>query len=225
MKVFMYRETGPALSRMIGIWLRQGLFVLVRGVTFRLVFGIRIKAVRLAPNPGGAVVYVANHQSHLDTPAILTALGVERRRTTAVAAAEDYFFVRKGVVNRLSIYLLNLFPFCRSRDRIDANQRRMRALVASGTSILIFPEGTRTTTGIMAPFKKGIGHIVKDLNVPVVPLKVENAYNLMRRGTRFPSAGVVKIIEGRAIAFGLESTAEITRRLEDAVRDLDERAA
>ena len=225
MKTIIYRETGPDLSRMIRMWLRQGLFVLVQAVTFRLLFGIRVKAVRLAPKPSGAVIYVANHQSHLDAPAILTALGLGRRRATAVAAAQDYFFVRKGMVNRLSIYLLNLFPFYRSRDHIDANQRRMRSLVESGSSILIFPEGTRTLTGVMAPFKKGIGHIVKDLNVPVVPLRVQNTYNLMRRGTLFPAAGMVRIIEGKAISFGSESASEITARLEDTVRHLDRQAA
>lgn len=60
---------------------------------------------------------------------------------------------------------------------------RMRREIDEGRSILAFPEGSRTRTGRVAPFRKGIFYIARDLGVPIVPVAVTGAFDLMRAGS------------------------------------------
>ncbi|HEY8430087.1 MAG TPA: lysophospholipid acyltransferase family protein [Sandaracinaceae bacterium] len=60
---------------------------------------------------------------------------------------------------------------------------RIRKEIAEGRSILAFPEGTRTRTGRVQPFRKGIFYIARDLGVPIVPVAVTGTFDLMRPGS------------------------------------------
>lgn len=60
---------------------------------------------------------------------------------------------------------------------------RMRREIDEGRSILAFPEGSRTRTGRVAPFRKGIFYIARDLGVPIVPVSVTGTFDLMRAGS------------------------------------------
>jgi 1-acyl-sn-glycerol-3-phosphate acyltransferase len=60
---------------------------------------------------------------------------------------------------------------------------RMRREIDEGRSILAFPEGTRTRTGRVGPFRKGIFYLARDLGVPVVPVAVTGAFDMMRPGS------------------------------------------
>lgn len=64
----------------------------------------------------------------------------------------------------------------------DLTQRIKREIDA-GRSILAFPEGSRTRTGRVAPFRKGIFYIARDLGVPIVPVAVTGAFDVMRAGS------------------------------------------
>jgi 1-acyl-sn-glycerol-3-phosphate acyltransferase len=58
----------------------------------------------------------------------------------------------------------------------------MRAEVAKGHSLLVFPEGTRTVDGRVGPFKSGVLRLARDLGVPVVPVAVTGMYDVLRKG-------------------------------------------
>lgn len=58
-----------------------------------------------------------------------------------------------------------------------------RAEVARGHSLLVFPEGTRTTTGRVGPFKTGTLRMARDVGVPVVPVAVTGMYEVLRKGS------------------------------------------
>lgn len=60
---------------------------------------------------------------------------------------------------------------------------RMRREIDEGRSILAFPEGTRTRTGRVTPFRKGIFYIARDLGVPIVPVAVTGSFDMMRAGS------------------------------------------
>src|SRR5262249_3184081 len=111
----------------------------------------------------GPAIFIANHTSNLDTPAILAAMPAKWRRRVAVAAAADYWFAPdQGLTGRLAgplaALLYNAFPFSRT-DAVEASLRYLGELVDDGWSILLYPEGGRSDTGQMCPFKKGIGLI------------------------------------------------------------------
>jgi len=89
--------------------------------------------------------------------------------------------------------------------------------------VMIFPEGHETKDGRMQPFKSGIGILVSELNVPVVPIKLNGLFELKKRRQYFVRPGTVTVTFGEAVAFRAgESPEEITRELESRVRELGE---
>src|ERR1044071_7581811 len=91
------------------------------------------------------VVLVANHSSHLDTPAILRALPAAWRRRTVVAAAADHFYQHRSVASGVSL-LFNTVPVSRSGGGADALEH-IQELVGDGWNLLIYAEGTRSRDG------------------------------------------------------------------------------
>jgi 1-acyl-sn-glycerol-3-phosphate acyltransferase len=67
--------------------------------------------------------------------------------------------------------------------------------VKRGSRIMIFPEGTRSRTGELLPFKKGLFHLCVKTGVPIVPMYIEGAYGILRPGSLFirPAGVTVKI--------------------------------
>ena len=59
----------------------------------------------------------------------------------------------------------------------------MREALKGGHAILAFPEGHRTTTGRLGPFRKGVFFLARDLEIPIVPVTVTGAFDLMRKGS------------------------------------------
>ncbi len=148
--------------------------------------------------PEGALLIVANHASHLDTVAVLAALG-HRGTAVRVAAAEDYFF-RNRVLGAAAVSLLGAFPFPR-RGGCRAGLRRARALVEGGESVLVFPEGTRATAGDNCSFKPGVGLLAQG-GVPILPMGIAGTAEAMPRGARRPGHGQVVVVIGTPLCFG-----------------------
>lgn len=164
----------------------------------------------------GPVIFVANHASHLDTPLILLSLPDEWRRRTTVAAASDYFFdtwwraVGSAVV-------FNTFPIDRRGGSIAATPGDV---LAEGWSMVIYPEGTRSTDGWMGRFQLGAAWIAVQHGVPVVPIAHRGTFSAMPRGQGWPSPGRRPL----TIRFGEplrprqdESPREFAPRIRDAV--------
>ncbi len=164
-------------------------------------------------------LFVANHGSHLDTPSILRALPARIRRRTAVAAAADYFYRSRPAGFALSL-ALNAFPFSRE-GTVRASLSHCGKLVEDGWSLLIYPEGTRSCTGEMLPFKSGIGLLATELQIPIVPIAVEGTCAILPKGSRWPRPGPVAVKIGTPIHFeqGTSRTGAAAQ-LQDAVTSL-----
>ena len=144
------------------------------------------------------VLLIANHSSHLDTLSILRALPARLRRRTAVAAAADYFY-RIYLLGRGMSLVLNTFPFFREGD-VRASLEYCGDLADRGWSVLIYPEGTRSTSGTIQPFRIGIGLLATGLRVPVVPIAVEGTHEILPKGRTRPRPGPVTIRFGAPLA-------------------------
>jgi len=71
---------------------------------------------------------------------------------------------------------------------------KAKAQIADGVSMVIFPEGARTLTGKMGPFKRGAFHIACDLKLPIVPLTINGPYDVLKRNTRHLKPGRLELV-------------------------------
>jgi 1-acyl-sn-glycerol-3-phosphate acyltransferase len=124
---------------------------------------------------GGPFVFAPNHQSHLD---ILLLLGFLPGRTRFAAKRELW---RHPVVGAV-LDTLGMVPIDREHP-----ERAVAALNRAGDepgSLVVFPEGTRSRTGELLPFKKGAFVIAIETGFPVVPVVCRGTRRLMPRGSR-----------------------------------------
>ncbi|MEE9295473.1 MAG: AMP-binding protein [Phycisphaerae bacterium] len=162
---------------------------------------IRVKAHGLANLPKqGAFILTANHSSHLDSAAVISAIGRALRgtgRRCYVAAAEDYFF---NTPFKAMVFgdLCDTVPFDRNSDGVEG-LRRCSEKLADGQPLLLFPEGTRSVTGEIQPFKIGAAVLAVEMQVPIVPVHIENTYELLPKGHRIVRPGVVTVRFGRPL--------------------------
>jgi 1-acyl-sn-glycerol-3-phosphate acyltransferase len=152
----------------------------------------------------------------------MAAQGKHYRRVFSLGA-RDYFF-RGRCGSWLSTHLLNMIPIDRSRPDFRTINRCAEVVKRSGI-ILMFPEGTRSLTGEIQPFRLGLGLVAQRLDVPIVPVLVRGTHQALPKGTRFPRRGAIDVVFGEPIrvrndAAGRLSYAEIARRTSSAVADL-----
>ena len=96
----------------------------------------------------------------------------------------------------------------------------MGRLVDAGVSILLFPEGERSLSGRMLHFKPGVGLMVKELGIPVVPVGIRGVEKVLPRGRNFPKQGTVTVTFGPPLCFTTETPEEIISKAEAAVARL-----
>jgi long-chain acyl-CoA synthetase len=159
---------------------------------------LRVQGRAYLQGLSGPTLFIANHTSHVDAPTVLRALPPDLRRRVAVAAAADYFFTNRRLAFVTSL-LLNGFPF--SRDTaVRESLEYCGELVDDGWSILIYPEGTRSPTGTLQPFKRGIGLLAAQLRVPVVPIALAGLHRVLPKGARWPRTGPVVVRFGPPVS-------------------------
>ncbi len=147
--------------------------------------------VRGAENlPEGGFIVAANHCSHLDTGAVVTAFG-KRGHELFVMGARDYFFNRR-LKGWFFHTFLKVIPFDRT-ERVIEGLRLARSVLVSGRPVLIYPEGKRSVGGELLPFKPGIGLLGVELGVPIVPCLVEGTFAAMPKGKAIPRRSKVRV--------------------------------
>jgi 1-acyl-sn-glycerol-3-phosphate acyltransferase len=171
-----------------------------------------------------SLIMVANHCSHLDTLCLLAALPLRKLHRAFPAAASDYFFQS---VPRLWVaaILVNALPFAR-QARVRQSLSLCRELLANpGTILIIFPEGTRSTTGEVGEFKSGIGALVAGRDVAVAPCFIDGSFRAWPKGRRLPRPRKIRLVIGtprnyRNYGTGKSDIGAIATELRDAVNQL-----
>ena len=138
------------------------------------------------PNKNTPVVMVANHESMTDIWAIYF-INAQFRWLSK----EEVFKVPMiGHCMRICNYVAI------KRGNRGSHEQAMTEsadLIRAGLSMLFFPEGTRSETGELKPFKIGAFKLAREMNVPVLPIAMHGAGKLLRKGTLSPCAASVKI--------------------------------
>jgi 1-acyl-sn-glycerol-3-phosphate acyltransferase len=171
-----------------------------------------------------SLIIVANHCSHMDTLCLLAALPLRKLHRAFPAAASDYFFQS---VPRLwaAAILVNALPFAR-QARVRQSLSLCRELLANpGTILIIFPEGTRSTTGEVGEFKSGIGALLAGRDVAVAPCFIDGSFQAWPKGKRFPRPRRVRLVVGMPRNYRDRGTDKIgicaiAAELRDAVNEL-----
>ncbi len=138
----------------------------------------------------------ANHTSHLDGQAIAVALAKNGDRIS-ILAAQDYFFDHP-VKSWLCKTFLHMIPLDRQGNFLKGMQECQETL-ARHKPVLIFPEGTRSLTGKMQPFQPGLGWLALQLNVPILPVYIDGAYEALPKGKWFPRPHPIQIVIGKPL--------------------------
>lgn len=166
----------------------------------------------------GPLLVISNHVSDVDVGLIQTALLPRLRHRLATATggealellrlpAPDRHWFGRGydrVQWILGVSLLNLFPLPR-----QAGFRKSFAYageaVDRGYNVLVFPEGRHTPDGKLCPFRAGIGLLVNNLGIPVLPLRIDGLFEIKSAGKRFTAPGRIQVRIGKPIQFPPET--------------------
>jgi len=195
---------------------------------------LRVEGLSHLEGLEGPVIFAANHQSHMDVPVILLSLPAKWRYRVAPAMAKEFFkahfnpasFTRKEwFTNSLNYYLacmfFNAFPLPQREAGTRQTLRYIGEVIASGYSVLIFPEGKRTLRGEIAPFRPGIGMIGARLDVPVIPVRIVGLEKVLHQKMKWPKRGPVRVVFGAPLRLAGEDYPALAAEVEQAVRGLE----
>src|SRR5690348_4001105 len=182
----------------------------------------------------GPLLVICNHIDDVDVGFVQTALPFRFRHKLATAAGGEALqalrtppqdrniFLR--VFDRIEwffgVMLLNLFPLPRQAGFRDSF-RFAGESVDRGYSILVFPEGRHTKDGKMNPFRSGIGLLAKNLGIPVLPMRIDELFEVKNAGKRIARPYQISVKIGTPISFSAETEPEsIPATLQQAVEQL-----
>jgi len=176
----------------------------------------------------GPALFIGNHTSFMDGPAMYIALPKRYQGKTAFPTAADRFFVKGRRDPRKQGWwfslVYNSFPLQRGGGR--ASLAHADWLLDKGWSIGIFPEGARGSAAKLARFRMGPASLAISHGVPVVPMYFEALGAIRPKGTREATPGPVTVRIGPPIRFPTDAdVAEATRDLYRAVEALGREAA
>jgi len=197
------RDPDPIYRAGIG-----GVMFFVRAV------GVRVRVKGTERIPPGVCLFVANHTSTLDAPAVVEAIP----RRIAILLKESLF--RWPIVGQ-AFRLAHFVPVVRTGgEAAIASLEKATADLRAGQSFLIYPEGTRSPDGRLQKFKKGAVVMAINAGVHIVPIACSNAHRLMKKKSLVIHSGeiLVEFLDPiDASAYTTESRDELNDRVHDAI--------
>ena len=160
--------------------------------------GVRVSVEGLDRlSPGATYVFVANHQSIYDIPVVFASLPFQLR---IIAKASLGRFPILGWHLRRSGHML----VDRRRPDRQGIFSWATSLPSRGLSLIVFPEGTRSRDGLVAPFKAGSFFPAVQTGIAIVPISVVGSRHVMRKGELTTRPGDVRLIVHAPIAMTAE---------------------
>lgn len=136
----------------------------------------------------GPFIIAPNHQSFLDGPIVASGLSCKTLRNSYFFATEEHVKhpVVKSLAKRNNIILME-------KRNLKNSILKLSEVLKLGKNVVIFPEGSRSYDGEMVPFKKTFAILSKELNVPVVPVCIRGAYDVLPRGSRWIKSKKIEV--------------------------------
>ena len=219
-------------------WTRTALLRWIRALTlhllilpvFRHYIPVRVEGLSRLEKLHPPVLFSANHLSHLDTVAILSALPRRWRLRMAPAMAQGFFLphfrprsfsfrerCQSSLLYFLACALFNAYPLPQHIGGVRQALRYTGELVDHGCCPLVYPEGERSVDGDLSGFKPGIGLLGVRLRIPVVPIHLSGLFEVFSIHHSWPRRGPVTVRFGKPLAFGEKADyGQATREIEAA---------
>ena len=195
-------------------WIRTFFYYLLTWPATHLMAHPRVFGREHLRGVKGPVLVVSNHMIYLDVGFVLAALPARLRHRLAVAMGgerlagmrnppREWFFLRRWLQRMnyfLVVALFNVFPLPKSSG-FRESFRFAGDLADRGWSVLVFPEGDLTPDGKLQPFRAGVGLLAGNLRLPVVPIRIDGAYEIREARSRFNRPGRVRVHIGEPVEF------------------------
>ena len=201
-------------------WLRRAFALFVAWPICLVVLGMNIRHRNRLPLKGPAIV-TPNHNSHLDTAAMLTIFPLSVIPQVRPVAAADYF-MKSGLMAWFSLNFVGIIPIMRKRPKVAAPADAAAAgpavseddplqgcydALERGDILIIFPEGTRGEPERMQELKSGVAVLAsKYPDVPVVPIFMHGLGKAMPKGSFIPVPFFVDVNIGMPMRWALDSS-------------------
>jgi long-chain acyl-CoA synthetase len=194
---------------------------------------VRVKGKDHLRELEGPVLFASNHQSYFDTPVLFIAMPWRWRRRLTPAMRKEFFDAHfhpagysrwKGFTNSLNYYLSALVFNGVPIPQREAGARRtlhyLGEMAAEGWCPLIFPEGRHSEDETITRFQPGVGMMASRLKLPVVPIRIRGANQVLHPAWKFARPGIVTVTFGEPIRLAGDDYAALAKQVEDAVRAL-----
>ncbi len=202
--VTLFDRSGRTYLRLMRSWARV--------VFFALRVKIRVHGAEKL-DPERTYIFVSNHQSQLDIPAI------------ELAVPNLVVFVYKEELTKVPVWgwLLPTTPHimirrAEARDAMKSIERAAEQVRTQDLSVVIFPEGTRSSDGRLQDFKRGGFLLAARTGAPIVPVAISGSINLLPRGDLRVRSGTFDITIGEVIENHPNLTREQERALQERTR-------
>ncbi len=193
-------------------------------VFLRIVVGIRYHNKDVLQKSKQFII-VSNHNSHLDSLALMSSLSSSQIANTHPVAAGDYFGQSK-MRAFFTRFLTNAILIPRATVKGEQNPiRQMGAALKNGSSLILFPEGSRGEPEKMQEFKKGIGLLLKmHPEVPYIPVFMKGMGRVLPKGERLFVPFDTYVCFGEPKFCKSTSVDEMVAEIEKAILDLAEKS-
>ena len=164
----------------------------------------------------GPFILAPNHLSLADAPAVIASIPWKQAQQTFFLGATEYF---GGPVTSRIAKVLQVIPVD-METRLYGSLQLSAYVLRKGKVLCIFPEGTRSRDGRTREFKKGIGIIARELNMPLVPVAIKGTYETLAPGKSIPRPARITVTVGRPILPEERDYEAIVKKLYDEVTGL-----
>ncbi len=155
--------------------------------------GMRLKCQgRERLKEGQNYVFMANHVSNLDPPALIACL-------PRIAGLAKHTIFRIPILGR-AMLLTGFMPVVRGTSQAAAAAEAGIAALRAGRSLFVFPEGTRSISGEMGPFRRGSFVMALRAGVPIVPCTIIGTRDVMKKGDPRIHTGEATVVIHEPIA-------------------------
>ena len=167
-------------------WITHVLASSGRGLS-RAYFHLKGSGMENLPEDGPFIL-APNHQCYFDGVFVISFLSRKM-------LSETYFFAKRDhVKNRFAQFMARRNNVIVIDDKnLKESIQTLGEVLKRGQRVIIFPEGTRTTTGALGPFKKMFAILSRELDVPVIPVAISGAYKAMPKGRHLPKRVPVEV--------------------------------